>query len=67
MLNDIPIVQDYNILKFQNKVKEYFRLNLKIKLDIELVNDDLDYIFEQILFILIHFIDLTFSDEYNSK
>jgi hypothetical protein len=51
MLNDIPIVQDYNILKFQNKVKEYFRLNLKIKLDIELENDDLDYRFEQILVI----------------
>ncbi len=45
MLNDIPnhlVVQDYNILKFQNKVKELFQLNLKLMLDIELVNYDLD-------------------------
>jgi hypothetical protein len=45
MLNDILnhlVVQDYNILKFQNKVKELFQLNLKLMLDIELVNYDLD-------------------------
>jgi hypothetical protein len=45
MLNDIQnhlLVQDYNILRFQNKVKELFQLNLKIMHDIELVNYDLD-------------------------
>ena len=45
MLNDIQnnsVVQGYNILRFQNKVKELFQLNLKIMLDIELVNYDLD-------------------------
>jgi hypothetical protein len=41
MLNDIRnhwVVRDYNKLIFQKKVKELFRLNLKIMLDIELVN-----------------------------
>jgi hypothetical protein len=45
MLNDIQshaLVQGYNILIFQNQVKVWFQLNLKIMLDIELVNDDLD-------------------------
>jgi len=41
MLNDIAdhlVVQDYNKLRVQKVVKELFRLNLKIMLDIELVN-----------------------------
>ena len=38
MLNDQKnhrVVQDYNKLRFQNKVKEVFQLDLRIMLDIE--------------------------------
>lgn len=45
MLEDVrknSFVQDCNRLKVQNIVEGYFRLNLKIMLDIELGNDDLD-------------------------
>lgn len=45
MLYDIlnhVVVQDCNKLRFQNIIKVYFQLNLKIMRDIELVNDDLD-------------------------
>ncbi len=45
MLDDTPnrlVVQDYNRLKFQNKVKESFQLNLEIMHDIEWENYDPD-------------------------